>query len=321
MKRRKTTLRLGTRGSRLARTQSLWVAEQLTTRNPNLEIELVICTTTGDKVQDKPLYNFGGKGCFTKELEEWILDGRVDFAVHSFKDVPVTMPLTDVSQLCIAAIPRREDPRDVLVAKTRTTIEELPYGAKVGTGSLRRRCQLLALRPDLNVQLIRGNIDTRLAKLEHGDFDAVVLALAGLRRCGLNDREHMCAIPVDQMLPAAAQGALALQCRDNDDRAKHILASLHDPMTALCVDIEREIIEFLEGDCHSPIAALAKVNDQHLHVKAVVGARGGSLPIVKAECTANYCHPIEAIDQIVRQLSDLNAKQLLHTPRTERVSA
>lgn len=323
MKRRKTTLRLGTRGSRLARTQSLWVAEQLMQKNQNLEIELVICTTTGDKVQNKPLYDFGGKGCFTKELEEWILDGRIDFAVHSFKDVPVTMPLTDVSQLCIAAIPKREDPRDVIAAKTRTTLEELPYGAKVGTGSLRRKCQLLAIRPDLDVRMIRGNIDTRLEKLNRGEFDAIVLALAGVRRCGLYDRERMCSIPVSQMLPAAAQGALALQCRDNDDRAKHILASLHDPVTALCVDIEREIIEFLNGDCHSPIAALVKADAETLDVRAVVGSHGGSLPIVSAECTVNCCRPILAIDEITRRLDAVHAKDLLHTPapRTERISA
>jgi len=323
MKRRKTTLRLGTRGSRLARTQSLWVAEQLMNRNFNLEIELVICTTTGDKVQDKPLYSFGGKGCFTKELEEWILDGRIDFAVHSFKDVPVTMPLTDVSQLCIAAIPKREDPRDVIVAKTRTTLEELPYGAKVGTGSLRRKCQLHALRPDLDIRMIRGNIDTRLAKLERGEFDAIVLALSGLRRCGLYDREHMSPMPFEQMLPAAAQGALALQCRENDEPARRILASLHDPMTGLCVDIEREIVEYLKGDCHSPIAALAQVTDEHLHVRTAVGAWGGELPVVTAECTVSCCRPILAIDQITHLLSQQHARDLLHavTPGTEKVSA
>lgn len=321
MTRRRITLRLGTRGSKLARTQSLWVADQLTSRHPNLDVELVICQTTGDKVQDKPLYDFGGKGCFTKELEEWIIDGRVDFAVHSFKDVPVTMPLTDVSQLCIAAIPKREDPHDVLAAKSRITLEELPSGARVGTGSLRRRCQLLAIRPDLDVRMIRGNIDTRLRKMQSGEFDAVVLALAGLRRCGLYDTQTMRSIPIDQMLPAAAQGALALQCRANDERAKRILSSMNDPVTATCVGIEREIIRHLNGDCHSPIAALAAFHDDTLHVKTVVGAPGGSLPILSAECEVSSDYPVLALEEIKRQLDLQQAVDLLHTLRKETVPA
>src|SRR3954469_3456163 len=176
-------LRLGTRGSLLARSQSQMIADELMRLHPGLRVELIIIKTSGDQVQDKPLADIGGKGLFTKELEQALLDRHVDFAVHSFKDVPVTMPLVDQADLIIAAVPKREVPFDALISLKAKSIADLPQGAKIGTGSLRRRAQLLELRPDLVIENIRGNVDTRVRKMKSGEFDAVILAVAGLRRC------------------------------------------------------------------------------------------------------------------------------------------
>src|SRR4051812_11250569 len=203
-----SVLRLGARGSMLSRMQSQRVADALEKRHPGLEIELVLCKTTGDVIVDKPLHDAGGKGLFTKELEQALLAGEVDLAVHSYKDVPVTMPLVEGSQerLVIAAVPKREDPRDVLVSSKAKRLGELPQGARVGTGSLRRGSQIRTLRPDLQIELIRGNIDTRLRKLRAGQFDAIILAYAGLKRTALFDDQDMSVIEPDEMLPAAGQG-------------------------------------------------------------------------------------------------------------------
>ncbi len=281
-------LRLGTRGSMLAQAQSRMIAEQIQRQHPHLKVELVICKTTGDKIQDRPLHDAGGKGLFTKEIEEALLSRTVDFAVHSFKDVPVTMPLVDSSKLIIAAVPKREDARDCLVSLKAKSIRELPQGAKVGTSSLRRRCQLLNLRPDLNIQMIRGNIDTRVRKLREGEFDAVILAAAGLKRGGILDLTFMHLIPLDQMLPAAAQGALAIQCRRDDEQTQAILSSLNDPETHECVLIERAVVQALNGDCHSPIAVLAANAGETFTLRASIGARGGELPVIQAESTSTF---------------------------------
>ena len=282
------SLRLGTRGSLLARTQSQLVATQLEATHAGLRVELVIIKTTGDIIADKPLHDAGGKGLFTKELELALLAGEVDFAVHSFKDVPVTMPLVDSAELVIAATPRREDPRDVLAMRANggepplRGLSDLPNGAKVGTGSLRRRCQILLHRPDVVIQPIRGNIDTRLRKLDAGEHDAIILAMAGLRRTGLFDPARMIALDPQEMLPSPGQGALALQCRRGDEVTRHLLAELHHPLTATCVAAERELILKLHGDCHSPIAALAKITEKTLHLRAAVGGRDGGLPVIFA---------------------------------------
>src|SRR5688500_3592950 len=204
------TLRLGTRGSLLARTQSMLVAHDLERAHPGLRVELRIFKTSGDRIADRPLHEFGGKGLFTKELEQALLAGEIDFAVHSFKDVPVTMPLVDTTDLAIAAVPERESPFDVLVSADARKVQELPQGARVGTGSRRRRCQLLAARPDLAVEAVRGNIDTRLRKWREGQFRAIVLAAAGLRRARLFDESAMAILDDPAvMLPAPGQGALA----------------------------------------------------------------------------------------------------------------
>jgi hydroxymethylbilane synthase len=232
---------------------------------PYASVDIVHLTTTGDRIQDRPLHDLGGKGLFTKELEVALLEGRIDVAVHSMKDVPVTMPLVDVAKLMIAAIPEREDPRDALVCRVARSIDALPHSARVGTGSLRRREQLLEARPDLVVEPVRGNIDTRLRKLDEGAFDAIILASAGLRRAGLFDPIYMTIIEVDQMVPAAGQGALAIQCRSDDQRVVTLLQNLDDPTTRRCVELEREVVRLLGCDCHSPIGLLAQpVGDQLL---------------------------------------------------------
>jgi hydroxymethylbilane synthase len=249
---------------------------------------------------------------FTKELEEALLNETVDFAVHSFKDVPVTMPLVDQSDLVIAAVPQREDVRDVLASTSARTIHDLREGAKVGTGSLRRRCQLLARRHDLDVRPIRGNIDTRIRKLREGHFDAVVLAMAGLKRGGIFDPTEMNAISINEILPAAAQGALAIQCRREDEQTRQLLSVLNDPSTFECVAIERAIVQALDGDCHSPIAALATTDGSMIHIRAAVGAKDGDLPVIRADAQAKLADRKRAMDDVIRLLDHQGAMRLLH---------
>lgn len=295
----------------LARMQSQIIADLLEKKHEGLKVELVICKTTGDQIQDKPLHEVGGKGLFTKELEEALLANTIDFAVHSFKDVPVTMPLVDQAGLIIAAVPTREDVRDVLVSKQARTIVDLPNGAKVGTGSLRRRCQILALRDDFQVEMIRGNIDTRVRKLREGQFDAIILAMAGMKRSGLFDSTDMSCIMVDEMLPAAAQGALAIQCRKDDTTTRDALIVLNDPVAHRCVSLEREVVQALNGDCHSPIAVLATVEDKSIRLRAAVGARGGALPVIRAEASADFADPKPALEAVMNSLEQQNVRQLL----------
>jgi hydroxymethylbilane synthase len=310
------SLSLGTRGSMLAQAQSRLVASQLEKQNPGLQVALTIISTTGDVISERPLHEFGGKGLFTKEIEQALLDGTIDFAVHSFKDVPVTMPLVEQSNLIIAAVPKREDPRDVLVCEKAQSLADLPSGARVGTGSLRRRCQILSARPDLAVEPIRGNIDTRVRKLQSGAFDAVILAMAGTRRAGIFDSHLMHVIEPNELLPAPGQGALALQCRRDDDRTRSLLASMNDPDTESCVTAERELVRLLNGDCHSPIAALAEItgagHSPQLTLRAVVGHRDGLPPIISAQLSANQIDPSQLAQAIFQRLEAQNVLSLLH---------
>jgi hydroxymethylbilane synthase len=316
------TLRLGARGSLLSRMQSQWVADALEKAHPVLKVELILIKTTGDRITDRPLHDAGGKGLFTKEIEQALLADEVDLAVHSYKDVPVTMPLVDQSALVIAAVPPREDPRDALAVAapsdpgatptTANVIRALPAGARVGTGSLRRRAQLLALRPDCAVLPIRGNVDTRLRKLRDGEYDAVVLALAGLRRSALFDTAFMTPIDPADMLPAAGQGALALQCRRDDAATRALLAALHSPQDAACVDLERAVVRALDGDCHSPIAALATIEGDRLTLRTAVGARDGNPPVIQAQHTASAQDAAEVLRHVVQSLRDQGADRALH---------
>lgn len=307
-----TTLKLGTRGSLLARTQSMLVADLLERAHaPNLRVEMCVFKTSGDQIADRPLHEFGGKGLFTKELEQALLAGEIDFAVHSFKDVPVTMPLVDQSDLVVAAVPTREDPRDVFVSRRAKRLADLPPGAKLGTGSLRRACQIKAARPDVVIESIRGNIDTRLRKMTDGLYDAVVLALAGLKRTELFDPATMQPIDVDQLLPAPGQGALALQCRRSDERTVKLLKALDDEMSATCVAAERKIVLKLEGDCQSPIAALATIQAGEFILRAAVGARGGEPPVITASGRAKRDDAEAAVAQVYQSLLAQGATALL----------
>ena len=307
-----TTLRLGTRGSTLALAQSQLIINSLQQLHPHLRIDLTTFKTSGDQIADRPLHELGGKGLFVRELEQALLHRKVDFVVHSFKDVPVTMPLVEQSNLIIAAVPQREDVRDVLISTRAKSIEDLPPSAKIGTGSLRRRCQLLALRPDLKIENIRGNIDTRIRKLKSGDFDAIILALAGLKRANLFDLAFMHPIALDHFLPDAGQAALAIQCRRDDASTQRFLSSLDHPPTRLCVDLERALVAGLNGDCFSPIGTLAEVVGGQIRLRAAVGRRGGELPILEGQSQTPISAPKTAVENLLKYLSDQNVHKHLH---------
>ena len=296
------TLRIGARGSLLSRMQSQLVADLLERRNPGLRVELVIVRTTGDKVADRPLADLGGKGLFTRELELALISGEIDAAIHSLKDVPVTQPLVDPSNLVIAAVPPREDPRDVLVSTRARTLAELPPGACVATGSPRRRAQILAARPDVTVEGIRGNIDTRLRKAWDEEWDGIVLAMAGLRRAGLFDHLTMSPLTTDEMLPAAGQGALALQCRRDNHAVLSLLQSANDPAAEECVSLERALVSALQGDCHSPIAAYATLQGSAITLRAAVGSDSHSPRVYKAQASADRSHPEIALAAVMESL-------------------
>ena len=250
---------VGTRGSPLAIAQTRQVCARLIAAHPALAADgallTSVITTSGDRFTDRPLAAIGGKGLFTKEIEEALLDGRIDLAVHSMKDVPTWLP----EGLEIAAMPVREDPRDVLIAGDGQGVPglaDLPAGARVGTGSLRRQAQLLATRPDLAIVPMRGNVGTRLRKLADGAADATLLALAGLKRLG-EEIERMVVLAPEEMLPAVGQGALGIECRSDDDHAKALLHPIADPATTAAVRCERAFLEVLDGSCRTPIAGLA----------------------------------------------------------------
>ena len=247
-------IRIATRKSPLALWQAEHVATQLRLAHPEVTVELVKMKTEGDKILDAPLAKIGGKGLFVKELEQGLLEDRADLAVHSMKDVPVDLP----EGLEITAILHREDPRDAFVCNHYDSIDALPQGAVVGTSSLRRQCQLLEARPDLQIRFLRGNVNTRLAKLDAGDYDAIILATAGLVRLGMEHRITR-RLSVRESLPAVGQGAIGIECRSDDQALKQLLAVLHDPETASRVAAERALNETLEGGCQAPIAAHARI--------------------------------------------------------------
>ncbi|MGN6370375.1 MAG: hydroxymethylbilane synthase [Phycisphaerae bacterium] len=268
-------IRLGTRGSLLARTQSQMVADTLTPLlPPGVAIELVTITTSGDKQQDKPLQDSGGKGLFVKELDEAILAGRVDFTVHSAKDLPAERD----ERLIIAATPTREDPRDMWIGRDGAFIQQLPAGAVVGTASLRRQAQLLARRPDLRTIPLRGNIDTRLRKVREGfeGISGTFLAAAGLRRTGLVPPEALY-LATDQFIPAAGQGTLAIEARRADSPLLELLGKIHDPVAAACLELERRTIAALAGNCLAPIGVCAqpREKDPGWIVRAIVASPDG----------------------------------------------
>ena len=266
----KRHLTIATRKSPLALCQAEWVRDQLKRLHPQLSIEFLTLTTQADQWLEVTLSQIGGKGLFVKELEEALLDHRADIAVHSMKDVPMSLP----HELVLPVICAREEPRDAFVSSAYSSVATLPHCARVGTSSLRRQTQLKALRSDLTLANLRGNVNTRLAKLDHGEFDAIILAAAGLRRLGLSDRIRAL-LPVQEILPAAGQGALGIECRANDQAVQALIAPLHHAQTAQCVWAERAVCRQLNGGCQVPIGAYATQHGDKLSLHALVASNDG----------------------------------------------
>ena len=278
-------LRIGTRGSPLARVQTALVCRALQEAHPELAspgaLEVVAIRTTGDRVVDRPLAELGGKGLFCKEIEAALLAGRIDLAVHSMKDLPTWLP----KGLVIGAVLAREDPRDVLIARAPTTIADLPEAAVIGTASVRRRAQLLARRPDLRVVNFRGNVETRLRKLAAGEVDATLLALAGLTRLGIAPAGAVILGP-EVMLPAVGQGAIGVECRTDDEGARALLAAIDDPASSACLRAERALLAALDGSCHTPIAGYAEFAGGRLTLRALIARPDGSESLCAARSGA-----------------------------------
>lgn len=298
-------LKIGTRGSKLALAQSQWVKGKIETRYPHIQVELVRIKTTGDKILDSPLSKIGGKGLFVKEIEEALLEKRVDVAVHSMKDVPAELP----EALTLSTFPEREDPRDALISIADQTLDQLPKGSKVGTSSLRRAAQLLHLRQDLNLVPLRGNVDTRLRKLESGDLHAIILATAGLRRLGLAN--HITEIiSSEQILPAIGQGALGLEVRRNDEQTINLLDFLsHDP-TEVIVRAERAFLKELQGGCQVPIAGFGRLNGETVYLTGMVAELDGS-KVIRDEITGKKDQVEEIGVALARRLLDAGAGRIL----------
>ena len=279
------TIRIATRKSPLALWQAEEVARQLKLHHADLEVELVTMTTQGDIILDTPLAKIGGKGLFVKELETGMLEGRADIAVHSMKDVPMHLP----DGLHLSVIMQREDPTDAFVSNTIASLDELPLNAKVGTCSLRRQTQLVEKRPDIEILNLRGNVNSRLAKLDNGDYDAIILASAGLIRLGFEDRiAH--GISVEQSLPAAGQGAVGIECRSDDDEVNALLAPLHDEETATRIYAERALNTRLNGGCQAPIGGFATLQGDNIHLSGLIGFPDGS-KIYRCEKTSPQDDP------------------------------
>ena len=299
------TLKIATRQSPLA----LWQAEHIRARlealHAGLNVELVTFVTQGDKILDTPLAKIGGKGLFVKELEAALLDGRADLAVHSMKDVPMALP----EGLSLAVICEREDPLDAFVSNTYASFQDLPQGAKVGTSSLRRKCQILKARPDLEIIDLRGNVGTRLSKLDAGQYDAIILASAGLKRLGLSERIRHTLTP-EVSLPAVGQGALGLECRTNDQAVLELILPLMDHETNVCVRAERAFNAYLEGGCQVPIAGYATLKDGQLSMEGRVGSVDGQT-LLSAQLSAAPEQAEQLGEQLAQNLLAQGAGELL----------
>lgn len=302
---KKHIIRIATRKSALALWQAEFVKAQLEHFHNDLTVELVPMSTQGDIILDTPLAKIGGKGLFVKELEQAMLDGRADIAVHSMKDVPVDFP----EGLVLHTICEREDPRDAFVSNLYGSIDELPQGAVVGTSSLRRQCQIRARRPDLDIKDLRGNVNTRLAKLDDGQYDAIILAAAGLIRLEMHDRIKAFIEP-EISLPANGQGAVGIECRDDDDVTKALLAPLEHNETRIRVNAERAMNRRLEGGCQVPIGAYALVDGEKVHLRGLVGAVDGS-EILRADISGQAVDAQMLGTQLAEQLLSMGADKIL----------
>jgi hydroxymethylbilane synthase len=287
-------INIGTRASLLAVTQSTWVKTQIEQQYPDTTVELVKIITKGDKILDVPLAKVGGKGLFVKEIEDALLDGRVDLAVHSMKDVPAELP----DGLQIAIVPEREIPQDAFISVKYKTVQDLPAGAVIGTSSLRRKSQLACLRPDLNIKDLRGNLDTRLRKLDEGQYDAIILAGAGLNRLGMQDRITALFSP-EQMLPAIGQGSLGIELRIKDTELLDGLQFLHDQTTATAVAAERAFLLRLEGGCQVPIGGHATIEGNTVTLVGLIADIDGKV-ILREQLSG----PVDTAEQTGIALAD-----------------
>ncbi|PHM44565.1 porphobilinogen deaminase [Xenorhabdus mauleonii] len=299
------TIRIATRQSPLAMWQAQYVQKQLEHFHPELHVELVPMVTRGDVILDTPLAKVGGKGLFVKELELALLEKRADIAVHSMKDVPVEFP----DGLGLVTICEREDPRDAFVSVEYASLDELPAGSVVGTSSLRRQCQIRQLRPDLVIRDLRGNVGTRLNKLDNGDYDAIILAAAGLKRLGLEERIRM-PLPPELLLPAVGQGAVGIECRLDDKQTRELLAPLNHARTETCVLAERAMNTRLEGGCQVPIGSYAIWQEDKIWLRALVGAPDGKV-IVRGERVVSPENARQSGIELAEELLEKGARQIL----------
>jgi hydroxymethylbilane synthase len=299
------SIKIGTRGSQLALWQANWVKSALESSYPGLEITLELIKTKGDKILDVPLARVGGKGLFVKEIEEALIKGQIDLAVHSMKDVPIDVP----ELLWIKAITEREDPRDVIISKRNKSLADLPERAKIGTSSLRRQCQLLNFRPDFQIIPLRGNVNTRLNRLETDDLDAIVLAAAGVKRMGWEARitEYL---SEDVSLPAIGQGALGIECRRDDVTINELVARLNHKTTALIVTAERAFLRRLEGGCQVPIACYGKTKNDALHLKGLVSTTDGKR-LIRAQMAEKWGQEEKLGINLAEQLLAQGAVEIL----------
>jgi len=298
-------IRIATRQSPLALWQAQYVQKQLMACHPGLKVELVPMVTKGDIILDTPLAKVGGKGLFVKELELAMLDGRADIAVHSMKDVPVEFP----EGLGLVTICERDDPRDAFVSNHYASLADLPQGSVVGTSSLRRQCQLREQRPDLVIRDLRGNVGTRLAKLDNGDYDAIILAVAGLNRLNLQDRVRTALTP-EECLPAVGQGAVGIECRLDDSETRALLAPLAHRETTLRVLAERAMNTRLEGGCQVPIGSYAEIDGDQIWLRALVGAPDGS-QMVRGERRGNTADAERMGVDLAEELLANGAREIL----------
>ncbi|AKX45516.1 porphobilinogen deaminase [Thiopseudomonas alkaliphila] len=298
-------IRIATRKSALALWQAEFVKSELEKAHPNLKVSLVPMVSRGDQLLDSPLAKIGGKGLFVKELELALLEDRADIAVHSMKDVPMHFP-EGLGLFCIC---EREDPRDAFVSNNFSSLDELPQGSIVGTSSLRRQAQLLKLRPDLTINFLRGNVNTRLAKLDAGEYDAIILAAAGLLRLGFAERIRSY-LSVEDSLPAGGQGAVGIECRVDDDELHQLLAVLHDPDTADRVTAERALNTHLNGGCQVPIACYAVLEQDQLWLRGMVGQPDGS-QLLMAQARAPRTQASQLGVQVAEDLLSQGAGEIL----------
>jgi len=296
---------IATRGSMLALWQANHIKDSIEKEHSGTSVELLKIKTTGDKILDVPLAKVGGKGLFVKEIEEALIDGKADLAVHSLKDVPTELP----QGLGLAAITEREDARDALISNGNKTLDQLPEGAKIGSSSLRRQCQLLKVRPDLNIVSLRGNLDTRIKKVEAGEFDAIILAAAGMRRLGWEERISEC-ISSDILLPAIAQGALGIETRNNDNETNQIISFLNHKETSAVVRAERALLKKLEGGCQVPIASYGELEGDTLRLRGLVGSLDGKT-LITGELKGNVDNPEALGIALAENLLEKGAGEIL----------